>query len=94
MASSVYKQYTYKCKYHNSFFSGTVAAVNDEDAESEVRHAIGWQKFAFSTGLQILDNNGEEVFAKGNITEFVAASAAALVTRPKTNYPKYTKGTM
>lgn len=94
MVSSVYRQYTYKCKYHGSYLSGTVAATDEEDAEREVRHAIGWQKFAFASGIQILDSNGEEVFAKGNVTDFVASAAAAVVTRPKANYPKYTKSVM
>lgn len=89
MASSIsYKQYYYKVKYHGKPYSGKVAAVDDVDAEREVRKDVGFQKFSFCSSILITDANGKEVMARGNTAELVG------VKPEPANYPKYTLSEM
>lgn len=86
-ASVVYKQYYYKCKYHGSFSSGKIAAVNDTDAERVLREELG-PKFLFSTSLLMTDSDGQEVLARGRVSEL--PKDMAVKSKPKAPYPKYT----
>lgn len=86
-ASVVYKQYYYKCKYHGSFSSGKIAAVSDADAERVLREELG-PKFLFSTSLLMTDSDGQEVLARGRVSEL--PKDTAVKSKPKAPYPKYT----
>lgn len=86
IASIAYKPYYYKLKYHGKFYSGTIAAVNDADAETELRTEVG-QKFAFSTALLLHDSDGAEVLARGRVSEL--SNEPKHKPKPGNVYPKY-----